>query len=32
MKNFSCSCGQTLFFENTRCLNCDKPVGFDAGS
>lgn len=29
MKNFSCSCGQTLFFENTRCLNCEKQVGFD---
>ena len=29
MKNFSCSCGQTLFFENTRCLNCGKQVGFD---
>ena len=29
MKNFSCSCGQTLFFENTCCLNCDKQVGFD---
>ncbi len=32
MKNFSCSCGQTLFFENTRCLNCEKPVGFDSDS
>ena len=29
MKNFQCSCGQTLFFENTRCLNCGNDVGFD---
>ena len=31
MKNFSAA-GQTLFFENTRCLNCGKAVGFDTGS
>ncbi|MFN3162801.1 MAG: putative zinc-binding metallopeptidase [Pseudohongiellaceae bacterium] len=29
MKNFTCCCGQALFFENTRCLNCDRKVGFD---
>ena len=29
MKNFTCSCGQTLFFENTRCLSCKRQVGFD---
>lgn len=29
MKNFICDCGQTLFFENTRCLNCGQFVGFD---
>lgn len=29
MKNFTCSCGQLLFFENTRCLSCNKDVGFD---
>lgn len=29
MKNFKCSCGQTLFFENTRCLSCNRQVGFD---
>lgn len=29
MKNFTCSCGHLLFFENTRCLNCNKAVGFD---
>jgi hypothetical protein len=32
MKNFLCSCGQTLFFENIRCLNCDSQVGFDPAS
>ncbi|MDA0688308.1 MAG: putative zinc-binding metallopeptidase [Proteobacteria bacterium] len=29
MRNFQCSCGQILFFENTRCLNCGEEVGFD---
>ena len=29
MRNFRCSCGQTLFFENTLCLQCNKMVGFD---
>lgn len=29
MINFRCACGQVLFFENTRCLNCDRQVGFD---
>ncbi len=29
MKNFTCTCGQTLFFENTRCLHCERQVGFD---
>lgn len=32
MKNFKCACGQTLFFENTRCLNCGKQVGYDPQS
>ena len=29
MKNCECSCGQTLFFENTLCLKCNERVGFD---
>lgn len=29
MKKFTCSCGQPLFFENTRCLNCERQLGFD---
>jgi hypothetical protein len=29
MKNFVCTCGQLLFFENTRCLQCGSEVGFD---
>ncbi len=32
MKNFTCTCGQRLFFENARCLNCDRLVGFDPNS
>ncbi|MBT3530852.1 MAG: hypothetical protein HOF74_13165 [Gammaproteobacteria bacterium] len=32
MKNFRCNCGQTLFFENTSCLNCNNQVGFDPES
>ena len=32
MKNFTCACGQTLFFENTRCLNCERQVGFDSAT
>jgi len=29
MRKFTCACGQPLFFENTRCLTCDRRVGFD---
>lgn len=29
MKKFTCSCGQPLFFENTRCLKCERQLGFD---
>ena len=29
MKNFTCDCGQILFFENRHCLQCGKQVGFD---
>ena len=33
MKLFDCqNCGQTLFFENTRCEHCGLRVGYDAGS
>ncbi len=28
MKTFSCSCGNPLFFENTRCLTCASEVGW----
>lgn len=31
MKLFKCpSCGQLLYFENTRCENCDRRVGYVA--
>ncbi len=32
MKNFKCSCGQVLFFENSQCLSCGHHVGFDPGN
>lgn len=28
MKTFPCTCGQTLFYENTRCLRCGAELGF----
>jgi hypothetical protein len=33
VKLFDCqNCGQTLFFENTRCERCGFRLGYDAGS
>ena len=32
MKNFLCSCGQVLFFENTQCTHCHRRLGFDPAS
>jgi hypothetical protein len=28
MRTFTCSCGARLFFENTRCLQCQSELGF----
>ncbi len=28
MRTFACACGNTLYFENTRCLACGRGVGF----
>ena len=28
MQTFFCSCGNRLFFDNTQCLSCLKPVAF----
>jgi len=28
MKTFTCTCGNTLYFENTQCLKCGRKVGF----
>jgi hypothetical protein len=28
MKNYQCHCGNTVYFENTRCLVCDRSLGF----
>lgn len=29
MKRLYCLCGQAVFFENTRCLNCQRALGYD---
>ncbi|RDV25957.1 hypothetical protein DXV75_07665 [Alteromonas aestuariivivens] len=31
MKNFHCECGNTLYFANSMCLSCSRPVGFIGG-
>jgi hypothetical protein len=28
MRNFRCVCGNTLYFENSKCLGCGRAVGF----
>lgn len=28
MKSFSCQCGNTLYFENSICLDCGRTAGF----
>lgn len=28
MKTYSCQCGNTLYFANSLCLSCQRPVGF----
>jgi len=28
MLNFRCLCGNTLYFENTRCVRCERELGF----
>ena len=29
MIHFACTCGNILFFDNTECLRCRRPVGYD---
>ena len=29
MHRFTCSCGQRLYFDNSRCMRCDRPLGYD---
>ena len=29
MRTFNCTCGNTLYFDNTQCLQCGKSLGFD---
>lgn len=31
MRNFHCSCGNTVYFENSRCLGCGRELGFLPG-
>jgi hypothetical protein len=28
MKTFRCACGREVYFENVRCLGCDRELGF----
>lgn len=28
MKTFQCDCGNTLYFENSHCLNCGRDLGY----
>ena len=28
MKTFTCTCGNTLYFENSKCLSCAQEVGW----
>lgn len=32
MKNFFCSCGEEIFFDNFECIACGAQVGFDPKS
>lgn len=32
MKTFTCTCGNTLHFENSRCLVCGRALGFIPGA
>ena len=32
MKAFHCSCGQPLFWDNTRCLGCGSDIAYDPTS
>ncbi|WP_126456835.1 zinc-binding metallopeptidase family protein [Sulfuriflexus mobilis] len=29
MRTFTCTCGNTLYFDNNLCLQCGKTLGFD---
>ena len=28
---FSCACGRPVFFNNSQCLACQRPLGYDPG-
>lgn len=29
MRTFRCSCGHTVYFENTSCMQCHSLIGYD---
>ncbi len=31
MRTFRCRCGARVFFDNSRCLTCNRALGFDPG-
>ena len=32
MRRFFCLCGHEIYFANTRCVSCDRAIGFDPKS
>ncbi len=32
MKNYQCTCGNTVYFENTHCIKCGRTLGLDITS
>ncbi|MBL8260225.1 MAG: putative zinc-binding metallopeptidase [Candidatus Competibacteraceae bacterium] len=31
-RSFRCQCGRAIFFENSRCLGCGTPLGYELGA
>ena len=29
MRTFSCTCGNTIYFDNCKCVQCERVLGFD---
>lgn len=32
MRHYQCRCGNVLFFDNSRCVQCDEQVGYDSAT